>query len=88
MASALEIMDKAYKVRDTIQSYFPPGVKVWSPHFIHSSVRFRVKYRNKPIFYAEITYEHITKMCVEQVVNIVMVRLTAQMLERYTDLDK
>ena len=88
MASALEIMNKAYKVRDTIQSYFPPGVKVWSPHFIHSSVRFRVKYRNKPIFYAEITYEQITKMCLEQVVSIVMVRLTAQILERYTDLVK
>ena len=88
MASALEIMDKAYKVRDTIQSYFPPSVKVWSPHFIHSYVRFRVKYRNKPIFYAEITYKQITEMRVEQVVNIVMVRLTAQMLERYTNLDK
>ena len=88
MASALEIMDKAYKIRDAIQHYFPPGVKVWSPHFIHSSVRFRVKYRNKPIFYAEITYEQITEMCVEQVVNIVMVRFTAQMLELYTIFDK
>ena len=88
MASALEIMNKAYRVHDIIQNYFHPCVKVWSPHFTDSSVRFRVKYRNKPIFYAEITYEHITKMCVEQVVNIIMVRLTTQMLERYTDLDK
>ena len=88
MASALEIMNKAYKVHDIIQNYFPPCVKVWPPHFTDSSVRFRIKYRNKPIFYAEITYEQITKMCVEQVVNIVMCRLTAQVLERYTDLDK
>ena len=88
MASALEIMDKAYKVRDVIQNYFPPGAKVWAAHFIHRSVTFRVKYRNRPIFYAEITYEQITKMCLEQVVSIVMVRLTAQILERYTDLVK
>ena len=88
MASALEIMDKAYKVRDAIQNYFPPGAKVWAPHFVHNSVRFRVKYRNRPIFYAEITYEQINKMCLEQVVSIVMVRLTAQILERYTDLVK
>lgn len=88
MGSALELMDRAYKVRDAIQNYFPPSVKVWAPHFIHSSVRFRVKYRNKPIFHAEVTYEQITKMRLEQVINIVMVRLTAQMLERYTELDK
>lgn len=88
MASALEIMDKAYKVRDAIQNYFPTSVKVWAPHFVHNSVRFRIKYRNRPIFYAEITYEQITKMCLEQVVSIVMVRLTAQILERYTELVK
>lgn len=88
MGSALELMNKAYKVHDAIQNYFPPSVQVWVPYFIDSSVRFRVKYSNKPIFRAEVTYEQITKMRVEQVVNIVMVSLTAQMLERYNNLDK
>ena len=32
----------------------------------YGSVRFRVKYKTEPIFYAEITYEQITKMSVNQ----------------------
>ena len=46
MASALELMNRAYKVHDAIQNYFPPSVQVWVPYFIDGSVRFRVKYSN------------------------------------------
>lgn len=82
MSSALEIMDKAYKVRNIIQYNLPPMAKVWAPCFGYGSVRFRVKYKTEPIFYAEITYEQITKMSVNQAGYFVMIRLTTQMLER------
>lgn len=82
MSSALEIMDKAYKVRAIIQHNLPPIAKVWEPCFGYNSVRFRVKYKTKPIFYTEITYEQITKLSVNEVGYFVMIRLTSQMLER------
>lgn len=87
MSSALEIMDKAYKVRTIIQYNLPPMAKVWAPLFGCSYVRFRVKYKNIPVFYTEITYEQITKLSVNQAGYFVMIRLTAQMLERIENND-
>lgn len=83
----VEIMDKAYKVRNIIQHSLPPMVRVWPPYLSYDSVRFRVKYKTMPVFFAELTYNQIVKMPVEESAMFTMLHLTKQMLERIDNHD-
>lgn len=82
MSSAIEIMDKAYKIRTIVQHNLPPMARVWAPYFSNGSVRFRVRYKTMPVFVAELTYNQIVKMPVQEAACFTMLHITKQMLER------
>lgn len=87
MSSALEIMDRAYKVRTIIQYCLPPMARVWAPCFSGGTVRFRVKYKTMPLFTSELTYDQIVKMPVQETAYFTMLHITKQMLERIENND-
>ena len=77
-----ELMERAYEIRTLIQHNLPPMARVWAPMYSGGVMKFRVKYKTMPIFYAELTYNQIMKMPMYEAACFSMLHITKQMLER------
>ncbi len=77
-----EIMEKAYHVCAYVRSYVPPICRVWAPLYSGGYIKIRMKFKDHPIYWAELTYKQVLAMNTDAAAAMVVRRFMTQMLER------